>query len=63
VGAAVWIGLEEIVKAYTDYWHLPLGVLLIAIVFLAPHGIAGLLQGRVRKTPAAASVRAEEGAA
>jgi len=55
VGAVVWIGLEEVVKAYTDYWHLPLGVLLIAIVFLAPRGIAGLLQGRARTTPAASA--------
>ena len=43
IGAAVWIGLEEIVKAYTEYWHLPLGVLLIAIVFLAPRGLAAVL--------------------
>ncbi|MGA0570406.1 branched-chain amino acid ABC transporter permease [Variovorax sp. VNK109] len=42
VGAGVWILLEEIVKQYTDYWHLPLGVLLIAIVFFAPRGVSAL---------------------
>ncbi|MDI3382096.1 branched-chain amino acid ABC transporter permease [Xenophilus aerolatus] len=48
VGAAVWIGLEEIARQHTEYWHLPLGVLLVAIVFLAPRGIAGVLERRRR---------------
>ncbi|WP_298931797.1 branched-chain amino acid ABC transporter permease [uncultured Ramlibacter sp.] len=46
VGAAVWILLEEVVKQHTDYWHLPLGLLLIAIVFLAPRGIAAVFDRR-----------------
>lgn len=46
VGAGVWIFLEEVVKQHTDYWHLPLGLLLIAIVFLAPRGIAALFESR-----------------
>jgi branched-chain amino acid transport system permease protein len=46
VGAGVWILLEEVVKQHTEYWHLPLGLLLIAIVFLAPRGIAALLESR-----------------
>ena len=52
IGAAVWIGLEEIVKQFTDYWHMPLGFLLIAIVFLAPRGLAGIFDRWSRK-PAA----------
>ena len=51
IGAAVWIGLEEIVKQFTDYWHMPLGFLLIAIVFLAPRGLAGILDRWTRKQP------------
>jgi len=51
VGAAVWIGLEEVFKQVTDYWHLPLGLLLIAIVFVAPRGLASLMP---RRTAAAA---------
>lgn len=43
LGAAVWIALEEVLKHFTEYWHLPLGLLLIAIVFVAPRGLAGLL--------------------
>jgi len=46
VGAAVWILLEEVARQHTDYWHLPLGVLLIAIVFLAPRGMAAVFERR-----------------
>ena len=42
VGAAVWILLEEIVKQQTEYWHMPLGALLIVIVFFAPRGVSAL---------------------
>jgi len=49
VGAAVMLWLEEVLRLYTDYWHLPLGVLLLVIVLFAPRGVAGLLQkGRAR---------------
>jgi branched-chain amino acid transport system permease protein len=41
VGAAVLLTLEEIFTAMTDVWHLPLGAFLLAVVFLAPRGIAG----------------------
>jgi branched-chain amino acid transport system permease protein len=43
VGAAIWLALEEILKLQTDYWHLPLGVLLIVIALWAPQGISALL--------------------
>lgn len=48
VGAAVMLTLEEFLRLYTDYWHLPLGVLLLAIVLLAPRGLAGLWDRFVR---------------
>ena len=41
VGAAVMLWLEEVLRLYTDYWHMPLGVLLLAIVLFAPRGLAG----------------------
>lgn len=44
VGAVVWIGLEELVKQFTEYWHLPLGLLLIVIVFVAPRGLASVAE-------------------
>lgn len=52
VGAAVWIGLEEIVKRFTEYWHLPLGLLLIVIVFAAPRGLASLGRPSAKKEAA-----------
>jgi branched-chain amino acid transport system permease protein len=48
VGAAVMLLLEEFLRLYTDYWHLPLGLLLLVIVLFAPRGLAGLV---VRRTP------------
>jgi branched-chain amino acid transport system permease protein len=44
LGALVLLLLEEILAAYTEFWHLPLGVLLLAVVFLAPRGLAGWLE-------------------
>jgi branched-chain amino acid transport system permease protein len=44
VGAAVMLWLEEVLRLYTDYWHLPLGVLLLVIVLFAPHGLAGMFK-------------------
>jgi branched-chain amino acid transport system permease protein len=43
LGALVLLLLEEILAAYTEFWHLPLGVLLLAVVFLAPRGLSGWL--------------------
>lgn len=40
LGVAVWLTLEEILKQSTDYWHAPMGLLLVAVVFLAPKGLA-----------------------
>lgn len=40
LGVAVWLVLEEVLKQTTDYWHAPMGLLLIAVVFLAPKGLA-----------------------
>ncbi len=40
-GAAVLLVLEEVLRNWTEYWHLPLGVLLLIVVFAAPQGLAG----------------------
>lgn len=50
LGAAVWLTLEEVFRGWTDYWHWPLGALLIFLVFFAPRGLAGLADTRVGKT-------------
>jgi branched-chain amino acid transport system permease protein len=41
LGAFALLALEELLASFTQYWHLPLGLLLIAIVFVAPRGLAG----------------------
>ncbi len=46
LGAATLLLLEEILAAFTDYWHLPLGLILLAIVFFAPRGLAGAILRR-----------------
>jgi branched-chain amino acid transport system permease protein len=43
LGALALLLLEELLAAYTTFWHLPLGLLLLAVVFLAPHGLSGWL--------------------
>ena len=57
VGAVVWLLLEEVLKQYTDHWHLPLGLLLIAVALWAPKGLAALGRrhgpSRKQKTEAA----------
>jgi len=41
IGAVVLLVLEEVLPAYTIYWQLPVGVVLLAIVLFAPQGLAG----------------------
>ena len=48
VGAAVWLTLEEVLKLNTDYWHMPLGALLIVTALYAPQGLAALADRRAR---------------
>ena len=43
VGALVLIGLEEILKASTEYWKLAEGLVIIAIVLMLPNGVRQLL--------------------
>jgi len=42
VGVLVWMVLEESLRQWTEYWHWPVGALLIAIVLLAPRGLCAL---------------------
>src|SRR5690606_38393935 len=55
VGAVVLLSLEEFLRMYTEYWHLPLGVLLLVVVLAAPQGLAALpANWRRRRRPAVA---------
>ena len=50
VGAVVWLVLEEALKQHTEHWHMPLGLLLIAVALWAPKGLAALYK-RKRRLP------------
>ena len=41
-GAAVFLVLEEVLAAFTRHWAIGVGAILLAVVFFAPRGIAGL---------------------
>lgn len=49
LGVAVWLTLAEALKLYTDYWHWPMGLILLLSVFLLPAGLAGGSRKRVIK--------------
>ncbi len=44
IGAAAFMLLEEVLKSFTVYWHLPFGVILIATVLFFRGGIVGMLK-------------------
>ena len=48
-GAGVMLTLEEVLRMWTEYWHLPLGLLLLCVVFGAPRGLTGLWSARGRQ--------------
>lgn len=44
LGAVALLLLEEILSAYTIHWQFGLGAILLAIVLIAPQGLAGLVR-------------------
>jgi branched-chain amino acid transport system permease protein len=46
VGAGVFVLLEHPLGRLTDYWQLPLGLLLLLVVLFARGGLVGLVAGR-----------------
>ena len=46
IGAFVLVLLEEVLQSYTDYWLLGVGIFIIIVVLLLPHGLTGLFAGR-----------------
>lgn len=49
IGAFALLALEEVLSLFTPYWHLALGFVLLAVVFGAPRGLAGLFSGRLTR--------------
>lgn len=46
VGAVVFVGLEEVITDYTNYWQIALGFVLIPIVLFTRGGLVGVVTGR-----------------
>jgi branched-chain amino acid transport system permease protein len=46
IGAAVFVLLEAWLGQLTEYWQLPLGVILLLVVLFARGGVIGLVTGR-----------------
>jgi branched-chain amino acid transport system permease protein len=42
LGAVVLLGLEEALSGFTTHWRLPVGMILLAVAYFAPGGLAGL---------------------
>ena len=46
LGAVAFIVIEEVLSSITIYWHLPFGLMLMAVVLFARGGLVGMLRGR-----------------
>ncbi|MBD3306572.1 branched-chain amino acid ABC transporter permease [candidate division KSB3 bacterium] len=51
VGAAIIVSLRTFVGAYTEYWTLILGVLLILLIFFLPEGVMGYILAKLTAQP------------
>jgi len=48
LGAAVFVVVAQVLSDYTTYWHLPFGLMLIAVVLFARGGMMGMFRARGR---------------
>jgi branched-chain amino acid transport system permease protein len=48
LGAAIIVSLRTFVGAYTEYWTLVLGIVLILLIFFLPEGVMGYFLERYR---------------
>lgn len=46
LGAATFTWLHDTIARAADYWHALLGLIILGLVLIAPHGIAGLFRRR-----------------
>jgi branched-chain amino acid transport system permease protein len=42
IGAGILTALEEIVGKYTEYWSFSIGVVVLVVVLIFPHGVLGI---------------------
>ncbi len=46
IGACLFVALEHFLGGFTEFWHVFLGLILLAIVLFARGGVIGLLTGK-----------------
>ena len=51
LGAAIIIILRTFISGFTDYWTLPLGLLMMFVIFFLPNGILGYIQEKLYWRP------------
>ena len=49
LGAGIIVAFRTFIGAYTDYWTLILGIILILILFFLPEGVMGYFIGKFRR--------------
>jgi len=47
-GAALYVALEHVLGGLTEYWQLPLGLILLGVVLFARGGLVGIVAGDAR---------------
>lgn len=47
LGAAVYVVLEVLISARTEYWPLAMGIIILMLVLLLPEGLVGLWRARI----------------
>jgi branched-chain amino acid transport system permease protein len=57
LGAAVIISLRTFVSGFTDYWTLPLGILMMLVIFFLPNGILGYIEEKLYGNPIEQTVK------
>jgi branched-chain amino acid transport system permease protein len=50
-GAAIYLGLKELIVRFTEYWLLVFGLVLLAVVLIFPGGLFGTLSALVARRP------------
>ena len=47
-GAALYVLMEHVLGGLTEYWQLPLGLVLLGVVLFARGGLVGMVAGGAR---------------
>lgn len=51
LGAAVYVGFETWISSWTDYWHMGVGLMLMAVVLASPKGLWGMMERFLERGP------------